>query len=82
MCVCVCVIERRVLSLSLFSSFPVMGSRDPFAAVTLQDRTGVCVCVCACVRVYVHACECVCEKWERVWVYVCVMVWPCVDLAF
>ena len=34
------VIERRVLSLSLFSSFPVMGSRDPFAAVTLQDRTG------------------------------------------
>ena len=22
-----------------------MGSRDPFAAVTLQDRTGVCVCV-------------------------------------
>ncbi|XP_065189809.1 uncharacterized protein LOC135820732 isoform X2 [Sycon ciliatum] len=28
-----------VSSLSLFSSFPVMGSRDPFAAVTLQDRT-------------------------------------------
>ena len=36
------------LSLSLFSSFPVMGSRDPFAAVTLQDRTGACVCVHAC----------------------------------
>ena len=31
-----------------------MGSRDPFAAVTLQDRTGVCAPVCVCV------CVCVC----------------------
>ena len=34
--------------------------------------------MCADARVSV----CVCEKRERVWVYVCVVVWACVDLAF
>ena len=51
----------------------------------------MCVCVCVCVKerdlenVCVDARAsvlCVCEKRERVWVYVCVVVWECVDLAF
>ena len=44
-----------------------MGSRDPFAAVTLQDRTGVAVCTCGvCVRV--RMCLCV-RVSEGVFVY-------------
>ena len=38
--------------------------------------------MCVCVRVYTRVSVCVCEKRERVWVYVCVMVGACVDLAF
>ena len=41
-----------------------------------RERFRECVCVDERVSVYV------CEKRERVWVYVCVMVWACVDLAF
>ena len=37
-----------------------------------RDLENECVCVCVCARVSV------CEKRERVWVYVCVMVWACV----
>ena len=34
-----------------------------------------------CERVCVGVHVCVCEKRERVWVYVGVMVWACLDLA-
>ena len=40
------------------------------------------MCGCGRVGVYARVSVCVCEKRERVWVYVCVMVWACVVLAF
>ena len=84
MCVCV--------SNSLFYSPPVSGAAW-LSIWQLYTRPGVCVCVCdvenewhmcVCVRERDLENECVCarvsvcEKRERVWVYVCVMVWACV----
>ena len=40
-----------------------------YVRVCERDLENECVCVCARVSV--------CEKRERVWVYVCVMVWAC-----